>query len=46
MNLSIIKPTKDKINTFLPIGSVLVIFSFLDVITNSFFNYNLTGFLP
>ena len=46
MNLSIIKPTKDKINTFLPIGSVLVIFSFLDVIANSFLNYNLTGFLP
>ena len=46
MNLSIIKPTKDKINTFLPIGSILVIFSFLDVITNSFLNYNLTGFLP
>ena len=46
MNLSIIKPTKDKINTFLPIGSVLVIFSFIDVIANSFLNYNLTGFLP
>ena len=46
MNLSIIKPTKDKINTFLPIGSVLVIFSFLDVIANSFLNYNPTGFLP
>ena len=46
MNLSIIKPTKDRINTFLPIGSVLVIFSFLDVIANSFLNYNLTGFLP
>jgi len=46
MNLSIIKPTKDRINTFLPIGSILVIFSFLDVIANSFLNYNLTGFLP
>jgi general L-amino acid transport system permease protein len=46
MNLLIIKPTKDKINTFLPIGSILVIFSFLDVIANSFLNYNLTSFLP
>ena len=46
MNLSIIKPTKDRMNTFLSIGSVLVIFSFLDVIANSFLNYNLTGFLP
>mgnify|MGYP003324072293 CR=1 FL=1 len=46
MSLAILKPTKDKINTFLPLGSIFVIFAFLDVITNTFLNYNITDFLP
>ena len=46
MILNNFKPTKDKINTFLPLGSIFVIFAFLDVLTNTFLNYNLTGFLP
>ena len=46
MILTNLKPTKDKINTFLPIGSIFVIFAFLDVLTNTFLNYNITGFLP
>ena len=41
-----LKPTKDKINTFLPLGSIFVIFAFLDVLTNTFLNHNITGFLP
>ena len=41
-----LKPTKDKINTFLPLGSFFIIFAFLDVLTNAFFNYNITSFLP
>ena len=31
-----LKPTKDKINTFLTLGSFFVIFAFLDVLTNTF----------
>ena len=46
MTLVNLKPTKEKINTFLPLGSILVIFAFLDVLTNTFLNYNITGFLP
>ncbi len=46
MILNNLKPTKEKINTFLPLGSAFVVFAFLDVLTNTFLNYNLTGFLP
>ena len=46
MILNNLKPTKDKINTFLPLGSIFVIFAFLDVLTNTFLNQNITGFLP
>ena len=46
MILTYLKPTKDKINTFLPLGSIFVIFAFLDVLTNTFLNHNITGFLP
>ena len=45
MNL-ITRPSKDNIKTYLPIGSVLVLFSLLDVFINAFFNFNLLGFLP
>jgi general L-amino acid transport system permease protein len=45
MNL-ITKPSKDNIKTFLPLGSVLVIFSLLDVFINAFFSYNLLGIFP
>ena len=46
MQLTYFKPTKDKINTFLPLGSIFVIFAFLDVLINTFLNLNITGFLP
>ena len=46
MILTNLKPTKEKINTFLPLGSIFVIFAFLDVLTNTFLNRNITGFLP
>ncbi len=46
MILTNLKPTKEKINTFLPFGSIFVIFAFLDVLTNTFLNFNITGFLP
>ena len=46
MILTNLKPTKEKINTFLPLGSIFIIFAFLDVLTNTFLNQNITGFLP
>ncbi len=46
MILTNLKPTKDKIITFLPLGSIFVIFAFLDVLINTFLNLNITGFLP
>ena len=46
MLLTNLKPTKEKINTYLPLGSIFVIFAFLDVLTNTFLNRNITGFLP
>ena len=45
MNL-IARPSKNNINTYLPIGSILVLFSLLDVFINAFFSFNLLGFLP
>ena len=45
MNL-IVKPSKENIKTYVPIGLFLVSLSFLDVFINAFFNFNLMGFLP
>ena len=45
MNL-IVKPSKENIQTYVPIGLFLVSLSFLDVFVNAFFNLNLMGFLP
>ncbi len=40
----IIKPSKEKMRTYLPIGLLLIFFSFFDVFFNAFFNYNLLNF--
>ena len=45
MNL-IVKPSKENIKTYVPIGLFLVSLSFLDVFIYAFFNFNLMGFLP
>ena len=44
--INFLKPDKSNLNTFLYLGSFLFLISFLDVFFNSFFNLNLTGFLP
>jgi len=46
MILNFLKPRKEKLNTFLSIGIPLISLSFIDFFSNSFFNINLTGFLP
>ena len=46
MILNFLKPRREKLNTFLSIGIPLITLSFIDFFCNSFFNINLTGFLP
>tara|TARA_B100000963_G_scaffold148998_1_gene129936 strand:+ start:1272 stop:2528 length:1257 start_codon:yes stop_codon:yes gene_type:complete len=46
MNYLILKPSKDKLNTFISIGSFFIVFSFLDVLLNTFLGLNLTSFFP
>jgi len=45
-NLNILKPSKDNLNTFILLGSIFVMFSFIDILLNTFWDLNLTGFLP
>ena len=44
--LNLLTPSKDKLYTYLYTGIVLFFISILDVFLNSFFNINLTSFLP
>ena len=44
--INFLKPDRANLNTFLYLGSFLFLISFLDVFFNSFFDLNLTGFLP
>ena len=45
-NLNILKPNKDNLNTFILLGSIFIILSFIDILFNTFLTFNLTGFLP
>ena len=44
--INFLKPDKSNLNTFLYLGSFLFFVSVLDVLLNSFFSLNITGFLP
>ena len=44
--INFLRPDRNKLNTFLYLGSFLFFISVLDVFFNSFFSLNLTGFLP
>ena len=44
--INFLKPNKDNLQVFLYTGSVLIFISLFDVFLSSFFNYNLTSFLP
>ena len=46
MNISFIKPNKEKLTSFVTLGISLILISFLDIIFNTFFEFNITGFLP
>ena len=45
-NLNILKPNKENLNTFILLGSFLIILSFIDVLGSTFLEINITGFLP
>ena len=45
MNI-IVKPSKENIKSYLPIGILLLFLSFFDVFSNAFFSYNLFSFVP
>ncbi|MAH53398.1 MAG: amino acid ABC transporter permease [Candidatus Pelagibacter sp.] len=39
-------PTRDKLNLFVSVGALLFVLGIIDVILNSFFEMNITSFLP
>jgi general L-amino acid transport system permease protein len=45
-SLNIFKPNKDNLNTFILLGSALIVLSFIDILLNTFLDRNITGFLP
>ena len=46
MKLNLVKPNKENLNTFVGIGSVLILAGFFDFLANTFLDLNFTGFLP
>ena len=46
MNLSILKSDKKNLNSFIVVGSVVILIGFIDIIFSTFFNTNITAFLP
>jgi general L-amino acid transport system permease protein len=44
--IKILKPSRDNLNTSLSIGLPLIFLDFIDFFGNTFFNINITGFLP
>ena len=45
-NLNILKPNKENLNLFISLGIFLITLSFVDILGNSFFNFNITGSFP
>jgi len=46
MNLNIIKPNKENLYIYLVLGISLLSFGFIDIFSNNFLDFNITGFLP
>ena len=46
MNINLFKPSKEKLISFVSIGSFFILIGFLDFLTNNFLNLNFTKFLP
>ena len=43
---NILKPNKENFNLFISFGVFFIIFSFADILSNTFLNFNITGLLP
>ena len=46
MNLILLKPSKENLQSYLVLGIGLLIIGFFDIISNTFFDFNVTGYLP
>ena len=46
MNLSILKPKKENLQSCLVVGTSLFCFGIFDIFSSTFLNYNITGYLP
>ena len=46
MKLNLAQPNKENLNTFVTLGSVLILVGFFDFLANTFLDLNFTGFLP
>ena len=46
MKFKLAKPNKENLNTFVTLGSVLILVGFFDFLANTFLDLNFTGFLP
>ena len=46
MKSILIKPNKENLTTFVTFGSVFIFIGIIDLLVNTFLNFNLTGFLP
>ena len=46
MNITLFKPDKKNLNSFMAIGGFLILIGFIDIIVNSFLSINITQFLP
>jgi len=46
MNLNILKPNKENISIYLVMGVGLLSVGFIDILSNTFFNFNITRIFP
>jgi general L-amino acid transport system permease protein len=45
-NFNALKPNKENLNIFIFLGSIFTFLAFVDILSNTFFDFNITGFLP
>ncbi len=45
-NFNILKPNKENLNLFISLGLFFTTLSFIDILSNTFFNLNITAFFP
>ena len=46
MYLNLLKPNKENLSAYLVLGISLLSFGFIDIFSNTFFKFNITGFFP